>query len=114
MAYGNIKKLAYQMLHATESIIYSAPESKSVEIGTIWLHNTSTAAKSVTIWFPVTGSSGSSSLLERFQEAFPAYISYEISPKVPFVLDGNLSEKITMKAEQSGSVNVIIFGREEV
>jgi hypothetical protein len=119
MAYGNIKQLASQTLHATESIIYSAPVSKSAEIATLWFHNPTATPQGVIVWFPftasqATGSFSASLSLQRLNEAVSSSITMEISPKVPFVLDGNLNEKITMKCTQSSSINVIMFGREEI
>jgi hypothetical protein len=42
----------------------------------------------------------------------------EMSPKVPFVLNSSgssaYSDKITMKASQSSSLNVIVYGREQI
>jgi hypothetical protein len=121
MAYGNIKQLASYTLHATESIVYSAPISKSVEIATIWLHNSSTSNVSATMWFPFTAtiptaSFSASAVIQRLNETITGSATLEISPKVPFVLNSsgtNYVDKITMKAGATGSMNVIIYGRED-
>jgi hypothetical protein len=119
--FGNLKKLADQRLHATESIIYSAPSNKITEISTIWLHNASTlvTVQNATLWFPVTASQVTASFsasagLQRFNEGLSGSYTIEVSPKVPFILDGALLEKLTAKCTQTASVNIIIFGREEV
>lgn len=119
MAYGNIKKLASMTLHATESIVYAASASKVTEIATLWIHNRATGSASVTAWFPftasqATGSFAGSNSLQRFNETLSGSVTLEISPKVPFILDGAANEKLTMKTNITGSVNVIIFGREEI
>lgn len=120
MAYGNIKQLASYTLHATESIVYSAPVSKSVEVATLWFHNTGSAIITAQIFFPFTGSTSTVDLsgnIQRLSEGFSGSATLEISPKVPFVLNsiiGSHGEKITMKASNSGSLNVVIYGREEV
>lgn len=121
MAYGNIKQLANYTLHATESIVYSAPVSKSVEIATIWLHNSSTSNVNATMWFPFTatvptGSFSASAAIQRLNEGISGSATLEISPKVPFVLNSsgtNYVDKITMRGGNSGSINVIIYGRED-
>lgn len=121
MAYGNIKQLASQTLHLTESIVYSAPTSKSVEIGSIWIHNPTSLNQTVAMWFPFTatiptGSFSASLSLQRLNELISSSVSLEIAPKIPWVLNSsgtNYVDKITMKASQTGSINVIIYGREE-
>jgi len=122
MPYGPLKRLTNsQFLHLTESIIYTASSSKLTEISTIWMHNSSATltVQNATLYFPVTasqvtGSFSASAVLQRLNEGFSSSFTLEISPKVPFVLDGALSEKITAKCSQTASVNIIIFGREEV
>jgi hypothetical protein len=120
MAYGDIKQLASLRLHETESIVYSAPTSRSVELLTFWFHNSSSLTVNAQMFFPYTSSTatqGSSSAIQRFNENFTSSLSLEISPKVPFVLNsrsGSHSESITMKASVSESLNVIIYGREQI
>jgi hypothetical protein len=120
MAYGIIKQLSSYTLHATESIVYTAPVSKSVEVATFWFHNTGSAVITAQMFFPFTGSTatvGLSGNIQRLSEGFSGSVTLEISPKVPFMLNsvtGSHGEKITMKASNSGSLNVIINGREEV
>ena len=122
MAYGNIKQLASYTLHATESIVYTAPVSKSVEVASMWLHNRSATTMTVNMWFPYpyttpTASFSASLDLLRLSEGLSGSVSLEIAPKVPFVLNsaaGAFNDKITMKATQSSSVNVTIYGREDV
>jgi len=107
MAYGNIKQLASQILHATESIVYTA------------LNYTGTV-QSVQMWFPftasaATGSFSASFAIQRLSEGISGSSVLEIAPKTPFVLNsvtGSHSEKITMKASQTASINVVIYGRE--
>jgi hypothetical protein len=119
--FGPLKRLSNQMLHLTESIIYTTSASKLTEVSCIWMHNPTVVAtvQNATIWFPVTasqvtGSFSASAALQRLNEGLSASFTLEISPKVPFVLDGALSEKITAKCTQTSSINIIIFGREEV
>jgi hypothetical protein len=120
MAYGNIKQLASQILHATESIVYTAPTSKSVEVSDIWFFNYTGTVQSVQMWFPftasaATGSFSASFAIQRLSEGISGSSVLEIAPKTPFVLNsvtGSHSEKITMKASQTASINVVIYGRE--
>ena len=120
--YGPLKRLTdSRFLHLTESIIYTASSSKLTEISTIWMHNPTSVVtvQNATLYFPVTasqvtGSFSASAVLQRLNEGLSSSFTLEISPKVPFVLDGALNEKITAKCSQTSSVNIIIFGREEV
>lgn len=120
MPYGDIKQLSSQILHATESIVYTAPVSKSVEIGSIWLFNYSSAVATAQMWFPFTattptGSFSASFSLLRLSEGISGSSALEIAPKVPFVLNStgtNYNDKITMRATQTSSINVVIYGRE--
>lgn len=119
MAYSNLKQLTSYTLHATESIVYTAPVSKSVEVCTLWFFNSGSATLGTQVYFPFTGSSatvGLSSNVQRLSENISSSAVLEISPKVPFVLNsvtGSHGEKITMKASNSASINVVIYGREE-
>lgn len=119
MAYGNIKQLSSYTLHATESIVYTAPVSKSVEVSTMWFFNSGSANLAAQMYFPFTGSTatvGLSTTLQRLNETISSSAVLEISPKVPFMLNsvtGSHGEKITMKAANSASINVVIYGREE-
>ena len=117
ITYGSIKQLSSQLLHATESIVYTAPSTGSTEICTIWLHNSTAANNVVKVYFPFTatqptGAFSSSLALERLSEFMTGSYTLEVSPKVPFVLNGATSDKITMRSTFSGSVNVLIYGRE--
>lgn len=120
--YGPLKRLTdSRFLHLTESIIYTTSASKLTEISTIWMHNSSTVAtvQNATLFFPVTasqvtGSFSASAVLQRLNEGFSSSFTLEVSPKVPFVLDGALSEKITARCTQTSSISIVIFGRVEV
>jgi hypothetical protein len=121
--YTPIKQLASYTLHATESIVYAAPVSKSVEVSSFWFHNPMASVIGATVFFPVsaaqvTGSATSSLSLQRLSESFSGSYTLEIAPKVPFVLNSSGSntynDKISMKGSQSSSLNVIIYGREEI
>jgi hypothetical protein len=119
MPYGDIKQLASQILHATESIVYTAPVSKSVEIGSIWMFNYSGATATAQMWFPFTATTPTASFsasfaIQRLSEGISSSAALEVAPKIPFVLnsDTNYSDKITMRATQTGSINVVIYGRE--
>ena len=122
MAYGTIKQLVNTTLHATESIVYTAPTSKSVEIGSIWMHNPTTSHQTATMWFPFTATQAtgifiSSLTIQRLNEVISSSVSFEVAPKVPWVLNSsgtNYVDKITMKCTQTGSINVLIYGRVEV
>lgn len=119
--YGPIKQLASYTLHATESIVYTAPVSKSVEVSSFWFHNYVASTITVSSWWPFTAASVSATptnSLERLSEGLASAATFEISPKVPFILNssgsGAYNDKITMKGSQSSSVNVVIYGREEI
>jgi hypothetical protein len=123
MAYSSIKQLASMTLHATESIVYSAPASRSVEIASMWFHNPTAAIVTAQMWFPFTASVptasfSASNAIQRMSEGFSGSVSLEISPKVPFVLNssgsGAFADKITMKCSQTSSLNVVIYGREDI
>jgi hypothetical protein len=121
MAYTDIKQLASQILHATESIVYTAPTSKSVEIGNMWFYNYTGTVQSVQVYFPFTAtvptaSFSASFAIQRLSEGISGSAVLELAPKVPFVLNsvtGSHSEKITMKCSQTASINVVIYGREQ-
>jgi hypothetical protein len=75
------------------------------------------------MWFPFTASVptasfSASAVIQRMSEGFSGSVTLEVSPKVPFILNSsgstNYADKITMKASQTSSLNVIIFGREEI
>jgi hypothetical protein len=122
MAYGDIKQLASITLHTSQSIVYSAPTSKSVEIGTIWVHNNTLLPQGINAFFPFTGSQATGSAtasaeLRRFSETISGSTTLEVSPKVPFVINSsgtNFADKIVMSSSQTASINVIIYGREQV
>jgi hypothetical protein len=121
MAYTDIKQLASQILHATESIVYTAPTSKSAEIATMWFYNYTNTVQSVQMYFPFTATVPTASFsasfsLQRLSEGISGSAVLELAPKVPFVLNsvtGSHSEKITMKCSQTASINVVIYGREQ-
>lgn len=122
MAYSDIKQLASQILHATESIVYTAPTSKSAEIATMWFYNYTNTVQSVQMYFPFTATVPTASFsasfsLQRLSEGISGSSVLEISPKVPFVLNsvtGSHNEKITMKCSQTASINVVLYGREQI
>jgi hypothetical protein len=106
MAFSNFRTLARGQLHATQSILYTGPSaSKSTEVSTIWLHNGSGTPYSASLWLQESN-------LRHCHEVFSASVSFEISPKVPFIIQGTGS--IYMVAQQSASINYIITGREEI
>lgn len=116
LTYSKIKQLASFQLHATESVVYAAPTTESVEVGSFWFHNAEAGSVSATVYFPFTDTvptaSFSSSLeIQRLSEQFVAGATLEISPKIPFILEGSSSDKITMAASQSGSISCVIYGR---
>lgn len=120
--YGSIKQLASYLAHATESVAYTAPVSKSVEIASFWIHNVTNNVVSALVYFPFsntvpTASFSASLAIERLSEAFSGSVTMEISPKIPFLLNtaaNSYNDKITIKASQSSSLAIAIYGREEV
>lgn len=117
--FGNLKQLASVTLHATESIVYTAPTNKIVEVATLWFHNPTAATQTAVVWFPFTasvptGSFSASAAIQRLSEGLSGSVTLEVSPKVPFIINGTTSDKITMRATQTSSINVAIYGREEV
>lgn len=104
MAYSPIKTLAKGTAHATQSIVYTSTVGKSTEVCSIWFHNSSNVTLSSSFWLE-------DNTQRHFCENIAASVSYEISPKVPFVLSGTGS--IYLASQQSSSINYIITGREE-
>ena len=109
MAYGDIKRLnaATSQLAATTGVLYTAPSTKTAQIGTIIFHNTS-AFSSRTAEIFDNGSTLSTRLL--FITLAPNE-TYEFSPKVPLVLAG--LETLQGNSSVASEVNIKIFGREE-
>lgn len=108
MAYGNIKTLARGQAHATSSAVYTGPtQGKSTEVAMIWLHNTNVAAMQVRLYHQ---ENVTSSLF--FNESLASNETFEVSPKLPIVINGTGS--LFIVAASSASVNYIITGREEV
>ena len=108
MAYGDIKRLTAQgaQLAATVTTVYTAPTGKRAQIGTIILHNTTSAAKDVEIF--ANGSTASAKILNI---TLAANETYEFSPKVPLVLEG--AETLRGDATAATEINIIVLGREE-
>lgn len=116
ITYGSIKQLSSQLLHATESIVYTAGTGSS-EISSIWLHNVTGVPATVQAWWPFTATTPTASYsasisIERLSEAISGSVTLEIAPKVPFFLQGSSNDKITMRATQTSSITVVIYGRE--
>lgn len=116
VTYGSIKQLANTFLHATESVVYQTPASTYTEVSSLWVHNSSGDTLNAKAYWPQpdtpTGSFSGSLELERLSESFSGSATLEISPKVPFVLNGNTNDSLTMVAANSGSLTVIVYGRE--
>jgi hypothetical protein len=115
MAYSNIKRLGASnyIVHATASIAYTAPASGS-EVASLWLHNITPATScGVEVFLPLSSSIGADSAsFRRISQTIGAGQSLEISQKVPFVLDG--SDMIYMRAQFTGSINAIMYGRDNI
>lgn len=108
MAYGDIKRLTTRglQLDDTAAAVYTAPEDTRVQIGTIILHNTGAAANDVIIYS--NGDTAADILLYITLEPNE---TYEFSPKVPIVLEGE--ETLEGEAENDDEVNIFVYGREE-
>ena len=108
MAFGNFKLLAKGQAHLTASIVYTGTNAQTTEVGMIWLHNCGNSAQATRIYIGTT--SGSENLM--FNESIVMNATYEVSPKMPFVLQGTSS--VWLQAANSASVNYSVFGREQV
>ena len=108
MAYGDIKRLTAQgaQIAATVGTVYTAPAAKRAQIGTIILHNTTSASKDVKIY-----SNGSTAAARILYIALDGNETYEFSPKVPITLAG--AETLQGEATASSEINILIYGREE-
>ena len=108
MAYGDIKRLtpANTQLDDTSAAIYTAPSATRVQIGTIILHNTGAAANDVILY---SGGDTAADILLNI--TLDANETYELSPKVPLVLEG--AETLRGEATNATEVNILAFGREE-
>ena len=108
MAYGDIKRLTAQgtQLAATVGVVYTAPTAKRAQIGTILLHNTTSAAKDIKLY-----SNGSGASARILFISLAANETYEFSPKVPLVLEG--AETLQAEATAATQINLIVYGREE-
>lgn len=108
MAYGDIKRLTAQgaQLAATVGTLYTAPAGKKSQIGTIILHNTSAASKTVKLY-----AGGSTATARLLTITLDANETYEFSPKVPVTLEG--AETLQGEATVATEINIIVFGREE-
>ena len=108
MAYGDIKRLSTQgqQLAATAGVVYTAPTSKRSQIGTIILHNTTSASKDVKLY-----SGGSTASARDLYISLDGNETYEFSPKVPIVLDGG--QTLQGEATAASEINIIVYGRVE-
>jgi len=108
MAYGDIKRLSTQgqQLAATVGTLYTAPTAKRAQIGTIILHNTTSATKDVKIY-----SNGSTDAARLLYITLDSSETYEFSPKVPLVLEGG--QTLQGETEAASEINILIYGREE-
>lgn len=109
MAYGDIKRLTAQgaQLGATVGTVYTAPSGKAAQIGTILLHNTGDSTIDVQIF-----SNGDTAAARFLYISLSASETYELSPKVPIVLQG--SETLRGLASTAAKVNILAYGREEI
>lgn len=108
MAYGDIKRLSTQgqQLAATAGVVYTAPTAKRAQIGTIILHNTTSANKDIKIY-----SNGSTAAARLLFITLEGNETYEFSPKVPLVLEG--AETLQAEATAATEINILLYGREE-
>lgn len=106
MAYGNLKILKQGQAPAVQAAIYTGNAGKNTEVCMFWLHNCGSGIQQAKVGFqePVSAS-------VIFNELININSTYEVSPKVPFVLSGTGS--IYMTATNTGSLNYTIVGREE-
>lgn len=112
--FGNFKVLGQFFMPATESMMYAAPTNKQVEISSIWVHNTGTSTQTYKIFAPALATQTGSFVKERISESITGASCVEIAPKIPFILNGTNSETINFLATVSGSISVLLTGREEV
>lgn len=93
------------------SAIYTSPANKDVELASIVLHNTHTAAVTVQVFV------GGNSLLGNrvLSVTLAANDSFEFSPKIPLVLPGVTGgQGVWAIATTASKVNMWLIGREEV
>jgi len=108
MEYGDLKVLASGKLTTTSSSDeYTAPSDTTTQISMIWIHN---AALSGSVNIKTTF--GLSSSVVFFHELIGQNVSYEISPKVPFILEDG--ETLSFEAQSANIFDFIVIGRESV
>lgn len=106
MAYGNMTILGAGAMHHTASAVYTGTAGKLTEIGMIWLHNGNTTNLSASMYWP-----NSSSIDKRFNELLASGETYEVSPKLPIIING--AGSLVLMAQQSASINYYLVGRVE-
>jgi len=108
MAYGDIKRLSTQgqQLAASAGVIYTAPSAKRSQLGSVILHNTSASSRDIRLYI-----NGTTSTARILFVTLSANETFELSPKVPLVLEG--SQTFQGEASVASEVNIFVFGREE-
>jgi hypothetical protein len=109
MTYGDIKRLSTegQQLTTDTTPIYTAPSGKLAQIGSIIFHNSDTVAREVNVFSNTNANSG-----RILSIALPASETYEFSPKIPIVLNGD--ETLQANSSFNTVVNTFLYGREEI
>lgn len=106
--YTDIKRLtaANAQVGASIGVVYTAPAGKRSQIGTVILHNTTSAAKTVAL-----NDNGITLAHEIFSISLTPFETYEFAPKVPLVLEGG--QTLQAIASVTATVNIKLYGREE-
>lgn len=84
--------------------VYTAPSATTAQVSMIWLNNKTGALRDIIMSY------SGSSRQRIFSDSMVANKTFEISPKVPFVLQDG--QKIELNASQTGSIDYVIIGRE--
>ena len=104
MEYGDLKVLASGTA-PTGSIVYTAPADKTAQVSMIWIHNIiGENDKNIKMSFDL------STEVVFFNESLDENESYEISPKVPFILEDG--ETLIIEADGEDEFDYLVIGRE--
>ena len=106
MEYGDLKVLASGTA-PTGSVVYTAPAGETAQVSMIWLNNIAEdGEKTIKLSFDLATE------VVFFNEALLENESYEISPKVPFILEDG--ETLIMEADDEDEFDYLVIGRESV
>lgn len=104
--YEDLKVLANDCAITGSAVaVYTAPVGKTVQVSMLWLHNKSEDPAAV-----IVKMNGTADKNIIFNEELAANTTYEVSPKVPFVLAAE--ETVNISSTEYDAINYYIVGRE--